>query len=86
MQHIMEQFVSLPQFAYVPYGTTWNSIMLWKGSINSRIKLSYEHDGVVHETTGFYGGGWEDLVDHIVHLELVVKPVETHYEGRRSMR
>ncbi|GJE87325.1 hypothetical protein PsYK624_034080 [Phanerochaete sordida] len=46
---------------------------MWTGLPVARLRLRSVRAGVVHDTVAVYVAGWEDLVDHIVAMEILVK-------------
>lgn len=65
-------FGGIPSFADLLDPAFVDDSKRWRFRTKTRLALRYVQDEVAYETIGLYAGGWEDLVDHIVSMELIV--------------
>ena len=50
-----------------------DGVPVWTGLPVARLRLRAVHGGAVRDTVAVYVAGWEDLVEHIVAMEIIVR-------------
>lgn len=67
MLDLMRKFDKIPELR----DTVRPTPLEWKGHMKVKLWLRSVHNGVSYDTFALYVGGWEDLVDCIVSIELI---------------
>lgn len=70
--HIKGLYGGIPSFVDLLDPKFIDDPKRWRFKTKTRVNLRYVQDEVAYETIGLYAGGWEELVDHIVSMELII--------------